>query len=362
MAADIEGNNLFLNLNAAGVLEDEDLFLLLDANRPRRNLHLEQPYWQYQPFELERMEDHKCEVELRFSKEEIYTLAETFELPDRIKCYNGTVVNSVEALCICLKRFAYPCRYVDLIPRFARPVPHLCMVSNLVTDMIFDRFHNLLTNLDQPWLSPANLQAFADAIRNKGAALENCWGFVDGTVRPICRPGRNQRVVYNGHKRVHALKFQSVVAPNGLIANLYGPVEGKRHDSALLAMSGLLPQLEQYSFSPTRQALCIYGDPAYPHRLHLQCPYERRAPLTEQQQAFNRSMSQVRVSVEWVFGDIVNYFKFTDFKKNLKIGLSSVGKIYSVCALLRNALTCLRGSITSEYFNVQPPALNEYFL
>ena len=64
--------------------------------------------------------------------------------------------------------------------------------------------------------------------------------FVDGTVRPICRPGKNQRVVYNGCKRVHALKFQSAVAPNGLIANLYGPVEGRRHNSAVLAMSGLL--------------------------------------------------------------------------------------------------------------------------
>ena len=31
-------------------------------------------------------------------------------------------------------------------------------------------------------------------------------------------------VCYNGHKRVEALKFQAVVAPNGLIANLYGPV------------------------------------------------------------------------------------------------------------------------------------------
>ena len=211
--------------------------------------------------------------------------------------------------------------------------------------------------MNQAWLSPPNLQSFADAIHNKGAALNNCWGFVDGTVRPICRPGRNQRLFYNGHKRMHALKFQSVFAPNGIIANLYGPVEGRRHDSAILAMSGLLPQLEEYSFSPAGLALCIYGDPAYPHRIHLQRPYERRAPLSEKEQAFNQSMSEVRVSVEWVFGDIVNYFKFIDFKKNLKIGLSSVGKIYSVCAL-----TCLHGSSTSTFFNVQPPELTDYFI
>ena len=43
-----------------------------------------------------------------------------------------------------------------------------------------------------------------------------CFGFIDGTVRPISRPGQHQRIVYNGHKRVHSLKFQSVALPNGL--------------------------------------------------------------------------------------------------------------------------------------------------
>ena len=62
----------------------------------------------------------------------------------------------------------------------------------------------------------------------KGAALDNSRGFVDGTVRPVCRPTNNQRALFNGRKRIHAIKFQSVVAPNGFIANLYGPVEGEK--------------------------------------------------------------------------------------------------------------------------------------
>ena len=95
--------------------------------------------------------------------------------------------------------------------------------------MIYD------SSLVQTWLSPANLQSFSNAVHQKGAPLNNCWGFIDGTVRPICRPGQNQRVLYNGHKRVHAIKFQSVVTPDGMIANLHGPVEGKRHDSGMLA-------------------------------------------------------------------------------------------------------------------------------
>ena len=122
------------------------------------------------------MNDDERRVEFRFKKGDIYTLAQTFRLPEMVRCYNGIVIDSVEALCICLKRYAYPCRYADLIPRFGRPVPQLCMAANVITDMIFDRFHRLLTDLDQPWLSPHNLQTYADAIHNRGAALENCWG------------------------------------------------------------------------------------------------------------------------------------------------------------------------------------------
>ena len=66
---------------------------------------------------------------------------------------------------------------------------------------------------------------------------------MDGTVHPCSRPGQNQRILFNGHKRIHALKFQSVVIPNGQIRNLHGPVEGRRRDSGMLAESRLLDQL-----------------------------------------------------------------------------------------------------------------------
>ena len=48
-------------------------------------------------------------------------------------------------------------------------------------------------------MPPNLLQAYSVAIHGKGAALDNCFGFVDGTVRPISKPGVNQRAVYNGH-------------------------------------------------------------------------------------------------------------------------------------------------------------------
>ena len=71
-------------------------------------------------------------------------------------------------------------------------------------------------------------------------------------------------------------------------------------------------------------------------------------------------MKEVRVSVEWIFGDIINYFKFLDFKKNLKIALSSVGKMYIVRALLHNVRTIVYGNTTSQYFDINPPMLGDY--
>ena len=76
-------------------------------------------------------------------------------------------------------------------------------------------------------------------------------------------------------------------------------------------------------------------------------------------------MSSVHVSMEWLFGEIVKYFllqsKFVDFKRAMSIGLSPIGKIYIVCALLQNAYACLCGNIVSDYFGVQPPSLEAYF-
>ena len=143
--------------------------------------------------------------------------------------------------------------------------------------------------------------------------------------------------------------------------NVVDVSEGKRHDAAILRDSGLLADLESYAISPAGQPMCLYaGDPAYSLRVRLQAPV-RDVRLTPAMEAFNQSMSHVRVSVECIFGDVVKSFKSMDFKNNLKIGLSSVGKMYIVCALIQNAITCLYGNQTSEFFGLTSPTIHEYF-
>ena len=86
---------------------------------------------------------------------------------------------------------------------------------------------------------------------------------------------------------MHTLKYQSVTTPSGIIANLFGPVEGKRHDCAVLEMSGLLQTLQRYSHGPNGELLCIFGDPVFPLRRNLLAPYDG-AQLTQEQMNFNR--------------------------------------------------------------------------
>ena len=142
--------------------------LLYDLNTSN---NIDLPYWSYDEFDLDMMSDDECRSEFRFLKNDIFHLTEILHIPNQVRCYNRVVVDGIEALCIFLKRFAYPCRYADILPRFARPVPQLCMISNEIMNFIYQTQHHRLRSFDQPWLSPANLQNYADIIHAKGAHL-----------------------------------------------------------------------------------------------------------------------------------------------------------------------------------------------
>ena len=159
--------------------------------------------------------------------------------------------------------------------------------------------------------------------------------------------------MYNGPTKVHSMKFKSIATPNGLIATLYGPVESKRHNSVMLARSKVLNQLQEeapYAFMAIPR---IFSD--FTFRVHF------TALLTDLPKAWNKSMSEVRFLIEWIFGDVVKYFKFLDFKRNSKLCSSAVGKVYILCALLHNSRACLCGAITSKFFQFFPTTVHEYF-
>jgi len=221
MATFKETRELLLLSNSEGLISNEEFVLLYEVNQSD---NLDITYDSYEKFDLDSLTEDECWGEFRFAKQDIPVLADVLQLPDVFRCEQRSIYDRIEGLCILLKRFAYPCRYQDLVPRFARPVPVLCMLANEVMDYIFDSHCQKILEWNNDILNPNALQEYCDVISAKGAPLDNCFGFIDGTVRAVSRPGVNQAIVYNGHKRVHALKFQSLAIPNGLIAHLYGPL------------------------------------------------------------------------------------------------------------------------------------------
>ena len=139
---------------------------------------------------------------------------------------------------------------------------------------------------------------------------------------------------------------------------MFGPIEGRMHDAFILRENGQADKLRRVQ-RPNGEPYYIYGDPAYGLDLNRLSPF-RGANLTADEQVFNKCMSKVRVSVDWGFGKITQNFAFLDFKKNLKILLQPVAKYYVVGTLLVNCHTCLYGSLTSKFFNLEPPSLDMY--
>ena len=211
---------LFLSFEQ-GYISEEELLLLLEEYTSKNPGF---SYNEYDRFDFDSIQEPECKYEFRIEKNDIPFLADILQLPEVFRCSQRTVASKIEGLCMLLKRTAYPCRYNDMIQRFGRPVPEICMITNAVVNCLYEDHGHRITEWNHEVLSPASLETYSAAIHHKGAALESCFGFLDGTVRPVSRPGENQRAVYNGHRRVHSLKFQSMTLPNGLVGNLYGPV------------------------------------------------------------------------------------------------------------------------------------------
>ena len=106
----------------------------------------------------------------------------------------------------------------------------------------------------------------------------------------------------------------------------------------------------------------MYRDLSYPLRVEFERPFVNPAAgSTPEQINYKKSMDEVQTLIEYGFRDILSFSDFVDFKKKLRMGLSSVAKMYITCALLKNPHTCFYGPSISNYFEINPPSIIQYF-
>ncbi|RPA94840.1 hypothetical protein L873DRAFT_1934862, partial [Choiromyces venosus 120613-1] len=127
----------------------------------------------------------------------------------------------VTALAVTLYQLSYPSRLKQSISIFEHKYGWLSTVFNDVCNHLY--YH------------------YADKLY---------WdGFINGTQRPICQLGRetaDQTLFYTGHRKQYTMQFQVIATPDGLIASLSGPREGRIGDWGMWVNSGLGKILKIY--------------------------------------------------------------------------------------------------------------------
>ncbi|RPA94895.1 hypothetical protein L873DRAFT_1699950, partial [Choiromyces venosus 120613-1] len=295
----------------------------------------------------------------RFTKTEIRRLVQLFQL-DSLRGGGwryGYQLHLEEAICILLFRLSSGQQLKDLLKIFGTSRARLSTIFNDIVLWLLRRYSKKL-KWDENHLSRAKLIEYARAFKDT-TRLSGIWGFVDGTMRPFCRPGYHQQTFYSGFKKAHGTKFQSIVTCDGLLSSLARPFPAPVGDWILWERSGVADQLGKI-MGLGDEALYIYGDAAYLPAFGIMGPF-RRDGMTPAEEEVNVVMSGHRIVVEWRFAHIVNYWSFAVFKRGLKLHLSPVAAYYIIAVLLTNCHTCLRGgNQTSENFRMDPPSAEEY--
>lgn len=295
-----------------------------------------------------------------FTVPQLRKLASVLALPETLYADNGSREDRVTALAMLCARLAWPLRLADIQRGLGWEQTRVSRFVDVTAYQIVTTWSHIL-RFDPVRLRPTTLRRYADRLVDEGCPLTNCWGFIDGTLRHVARPDWNQSIVYNGWKRFHALKFHSLVTPDGIISHVFGPVEGRRHDETLLSLSGLEELLAKYSRDTDETSdMVIFGDSGYSLSRYIICPFSS-IEITPEQAAWNHDMSSVRQSVEWTFAHIINLWAMLDFPRSNKLLQNAVGLHYLAAILLTNAHSIFNPNQTSQRFRCAPPDLGEYF-
>ena len=147
------------------IISDKEFLVLWESCRCKNP---DFPHIPYAKLDLENIDETESLAEFRAQKRDIPVLANALQLPMNIRCPQRTICDRIEGLWMPLRRFSYPCHYSDMISRFGRPVPELCMIANEVMDNIFNNHSHRISQWNDDVLSSHLLQEYTDAIHAKG--------------------------------------------------------------------------------------------------------------------------------------------------------------------------------------------------
>ena len=153
----------------------------------------------------------------------------------------GNRPSSELALCLLCAWLSWPHRLWELSRLFGRSQGWISAV--LVDTLLFldERYRRIIEWY--PGLDYSCIRRYARALRSFGGS-NIIWGFIDGTWMGVARPTKEQRDYYSGYRHRHGIKFQGIMAPDGLICSLCGPYIGEINDNSMVTESGIGNRLD----------------------------------------------------------------------------------------------------------------------
>jgi hypothetical protein len=129
-------------------------------------------------------------------------------------------------------RLTWPKRLKDCMLVFDKERGWLSSVFNGTYQHIYQCFRDKLL-WDKELLSLQAFDRYCTVIQRQGEPSGRVWGFIDGTHRPIRRSRLEtapKEELYSAYKKFHSMEYLVIVTPDGLLACLRGPYEGRASD------------------------------------------------------------------------------------------------------------------------------------
>ena len=199
-----------LYANAEDFIDDIKFVLLYDSSYSWEVCL----YWKFHSFDLDNFDMVQCPTEFPHNKKwhlliggcvtntyENYGFSKNSQLQYRGYLY------TFKKISLSLPIYRYG-------SKFGRNPTEIHLIFNYVQDFIYSQHSHRMSTWNQTILSPGQLLTYANTVHGKWAPLTNSFGFIDGTVITISRSNSNQRILFNGHKRTHGIKFQSLALHN----------------------------------------------------------------------------------------------------------------------------------------------------
>jgi hypothetical protein len=318
------------------------------------------------------------------TRENLRRLFDGFQFPDKFVSKGRNVFSGEEVFLFGLYRLSHVSKYnqADVHTLFGLSDPGLaskcfhCFLNFMVTNWGY-----LLTNNLDFWLPyiPDCARAIARKCQEKGCYFPeddfSIFSFIDNTMNACCRPGgvptmegegaprwHNyiQQAWYNGWKKLHGLKWQTVDLPNGMNFHVWGPFSVRHNDLYSLRHSDINDMVAALQVGRLVQYK-IYGDSGYATSFHshLRARHSYN-DNTDREILENRVMSSCRESIEWNYGEVGRFWPLVDYKEVLQMRKMPVGAMVLTAMILRNALNTITPFQTSTYFHLNPPTLEQW--